>query len=945
MRQPEDKIKVFISSKMGDTTADEKYVVARKAVREILEATNLFSVYLFEDKGASILPAVDHYSQALINSDVCVFLIDNKDGVPAGVQTELDTAEKYKIPSLYYFCDQWESKKTQVQISLQKSFLPKHISVVSFASFVEKCPIDLIESVVDIFKISGKPLRNNELIDDELSLNVETEDKSSNDTAKSQTDSVPISKISQEVENIYRRKSLLLISKKTTENKLCRNYFEYLLLEHDLKDSSKEFKNFDFYSRIFLKTMFEGTSIEEFNCTLMLESLKDFVPSPYFEIVKMRWDSNIKFYMNDFEESFKILTEAYVMACANKESIDDWFIDDILIDLRNRQNKMLEVKNQFMPETFAQREFNKRESRIYYPVLDRNEKNLLNWIDKDRQKNDLRSYNAWSSYGDLSSITNYIADFYYQAMMFGSLTQLQRVYQLVQKFTYHLSRSTEYWPSILMMIKTTIVNLDYKGANQISRDFSEILQKMNKTDARDIYEFSMNAKPADNRFISNLIAMTEVGYYLSDEDFKIYWSDLEQKVLSWRDDKDSTISMESYIFRCLERISDRLDDDFIVEFSLRILSSEKKRYYRSALKLISTNFVDYSKVNQTLTNNVIDFFVERSSENINFNEKDQIQNIFIMVKNFDENHQLIIDSFLQEMWPDFYVSEYKFEKDKNVNSADILLNNLIYDINQRNLTQGKNGVYSMYRSDPYLNAKNILSVIKNPVDNELIQRLFKVTSETILSSRQTINEKVSAYRLAIVLLKMKPELITQNKYIVDSLLKLTDFDQARETMISHIDNVVSLLCHYLLLECLGKNKFKEIAGTISLFGNFGRQVEGCKILEDFLTNHENVKIRPSIEALILQSILLWTNSENIDVRWYNVRLQVKFYELKRYRKLIGQNLQSIASEDNAIVKSQILHRLEDIRIYDSKLAENILMLAENDNNFVIRKIISKKAGA
>ena len=106
-----------------------------------------------------------------------------------------------------------------------------------------------------------------------------------------------------------------------------------------------------------------------------------------------------------------------------------------------------------------------------------------------------------------------------------------------------------------------------------------------------------------------------------------------------------------------------------------------------------------------------------------------------------------------------------------------------------------------------------------------------------------------------------------------------------------------------------------------------------------------MKIRPSIEALILQSILLWTNSENIDVRWYNVRLQVKFYELKRYRKLLGQNLQSIASEDNAIVKSQILHRLEDIRIYDSKLAENILMLAENDNNFVIRKIISKKAGA
>ncbi|QIW51663.1 hypothetical protein [Pseudolactococcus raffinolactis] len=106
-----------------------------------------------------------------------------------------------------------------------------------------------------------------------------------------------------------------------------------------------------------------------------------------------------------------------------------------------------------------------------------------------------------------------------------------------------------------------------------------------------------------------------------------------------------------------------------------------------------------------------------------------------------------------------------------------------------------------------------------------------------------------------------------------------------------------------------------------------------------MTNHENLKISSNIESLILQSVLLWSNSTDIDVRWYNVQLQLKFYELKKFRKVIGQNLQMIAMNDNAIVKSQVLHKLEKIRVYDSKLASVISETAENDNNYVIRKII------
>ena len=131
MREFNNKLKVFISSKTGNTLADEKYVLARVAAKETLESTGLFKVYSFESEGPSVNSALEHYTEGLKDSDVCIFLIDNKDGVPQGVQIEIDTVNKYQIPSLYYFCQGDEKEKTQAQIDLLKPTKSKHTKKIN----------------------------------------------------------------------------------------------------------------------------------------------------------------------------------------------------------------------------------------------------------------------------------------------------------------------------------------------------------------------------------------------------------------------------------------------------------------------------------------------------------------------------------------------------------------------------------------------------------------------------------------------------------------------------------------------------------------------------------------------------------------------------------------------------------------------------------------------
>ena len=141
------KIKVFISSICGI----EKYDTVRAKLKCAIEDTKLAEVYTFEGKGASTLPAGKHYTWALEDSDVCIFLIDNADGIKSGVQAEIDTVKKYNIKALYYFCDEKQKKKTALEESLMGAQFAKSKTVHSFAELGQDGASALIDDIVAIY--------------------------------------------------------------------------------------------------------------------------------------------------------------------------------------------------------------------------------------------------------------------------------------------------------------------------------------------------------------------------------------------------------------------------------------------------------------------------------------------------------------------------------------------------------------------------------------------------------------------------------------------------------------------------------------------------------------------------------------------------------------------------------------------------------------------------
>ena len=94
---PDRKIRVFISSKCGI----EEYDRVRAELKKKLEATQLIKAYCFETAGSSSYSAEKQFMSSLRFSDVCIFLIDNKDDVSEGVQKEVNAAMRYNKKSLF----------------------------------------------------------------------------------------------------------------------------------------------------------------------------------------------------------------------------------------------------------------------------------------------------------------------------------------------------------------------------------------------------------------------------------------------------------------------------------------------------------------------------------------------------------------------------------------------------------------------------------------------------------------------------------------------------------------------------------------------------------------------------------------------------------------------------------------------------------------------------
>ena len=912
---PGQKIKVFISSICGV----EKYDKVRNELKIAIEKTQLADVYTFEKKGASTLPAGAHYTFALEDSDICIFLIDNADGIKPGVQAEIDTVKKNKIKALYYFCDENQKKKTPLEQSLMGAHFAKSKTVHSFNELSQDGAQALIDDIIGVYHYycTGRIVLKSEEFDEIEAIEV-------SGTEKYHLPTIP----------------------KSTINNLdkCRDYILKFVLGYSrakFSDKTERTGEFDYWGLQFLKVLFEGNSIKHFNTAMYLDELKAQQDDTYYQVVQIRWQAIQAYFNDDIEKSIEFLETA--LRYAEETNQFEWVIKDILIDLRNQQWTLCMLENKYT-YTSAQKKLDESNEKLYYPILDRIYKSLNEKYMDGLYKNKMASPHSVIIGYNLDQYGEMLASAFVISMYNGSLTHILLIYKKIKDFLFYLNNRFDDWNFRFNLYKLAIFTGNKKEIEGIQNAYPEILNNLTDHEANSIMSFCLNHPIKYKKLDCQLLAFGTIGYFLDDNRYEYYEKFLLKEINTWLSKENPDIIIGNHIFQYLSGVAYRISQDILSEICCQFIEKQYCRWYRDMFKFIS-NRIDLRKMSKESAKMLIEkinCILENEDER---KEIEYAPAFLYILRKQDRILTESMDKKIAKHLPNYYKGIYKLETTENeTHDMQLFIREYAEHIKKNNIIQGKNGIYFEKGICEIVTVRNILIGKEVICDNETMDMLISAVADTIIVSKESILVKLDAVSLLIcIVLKYKEDYI-RNQYIYDKLIEMQEtIDVTEQSQISsNIDSVSLKIGMRFLYASMGKEVYKDILELMPYIQmDIATTIAVTDLIAGYLEVTDTVMLPIRIESIVLQNVLQWLHSENLDIRWNATRILLTLSRNPENIGIVNHQLINLIDSDNANIKSLIICQIHNVNGIDSEIKDYIISKCTHDANYMVRMVCNE----
>ena len=909
---PGQKIKVFISSICGV----EKYDKVRAELKSAIEATQLADAYTFESKGASTLTAGDHYTFALEESDICIFLIDNADGIRPRVQVEIDTVKKYNIKALYYFCDENQKEKTALEQSLMGAHLAKSKTVHSFSELSKDGAQALIEDIIAIYhyyckgRIIVRPDERDEVQEVEIA-----------DAEKYQLPTIP-------------KATLKNVDK-------CRDYILKFVLGYSRSKFSGEKEKsseIDEWGLEFLQVLLEGKSIKRFNTAMYMETLKGRQEKEHYQIVCIRWQAIQAYFSGDIEKCVEYLEEA--LKLAKNIAQPTWVVKDILVDLRNQHWTYCTVRNEYS-ELQAQKELTESSEELYYPILDRIHESLHEKYIKGLYKKKTESPYSVTIGNNLDQYGEMLASSLIVSMYNGSLTHILLIYEKIRDFVFYLSCKYDDWNLRLNLYKLAIFEGKEKEVKGIQDSYPEVLNNLTADEAASIMDFCLNHPIKYKRLSIQLLAFGSVGYFLDDKCYKSCEKSILGEIKSWLSSDTSVVAIGQNIFKCLSGVAYRMSQDMLSEICCQFIDRHYSRWYMDMFKFIA-NCIDLRKMSDASAKALVEHIncvlgSEKEREQIKYSP------VFLCVLR-KQNRSLTeeMDKKIAEYLSSYYEGTYKLETTEDENQdMPVFVKEYVERIRKSNETQGKDGVYFGHGTCEIATVRSILLGKELTCDTDTMDILISVVADTLLISKEGISTKLDAIALLICIAVKYPEDYTRNQGVYEKLFEQQKTIEVADNPIisSNIDSISLKIGLQLLYTAMGKDVYADILELMPYIqGDVSTTISVTHLIVEYLESSENVMLPSRVEAIILQNVLQWLHSEYTDIRWNATRILLTMSRNPENCGIVNHQLVNLVDSNSVYIKNLIIRHLHKMDGITDETKEYIISKCRHDANFVVRMV-------
>ena len=913
----DSKIKVFISSKCDKAGETPKYGPIRAELKQEIEKTGLANVYVFEDEEASTLSAGNHYIFALEDSDVCIFLIDNADGISEGVKAEIDVVRKNNKKALYYFCDENKKEKTALEKSLMGASFAKSKTVHTFGDLSKNSAAALIEDIILIYHCycNGK-LREI----DENSQN-ETQGIDITTVSKYQESSLPKAIL----KNID--KSADYILRHTTGQPLSR-----------FPDDSVQTCELDGWGIRFLPILFEGKSIKEFNTSLFLDCLKETQQHDYFEVINLRWKAIQSYFNDNITKCIEYLQIA--LATAKNTNQPHWLIKDILIDLRNQHFELCTERNAHSSSE-AQKELDASEDELYYPILDRNNETLLEKYIQGLYKEKIESPYTVSLGNDFNQYGKLLASALIVALYNGSLTHILSLYDKVKDFLFYLSSRYADWNFRRDLLKYAIKTRKEKEVLGIQNTYPEILGKLSEMDAENIMQFCSHHPIYYKRCQQQLLAFGSVGYYLSDEAFKTYESQIMNCIFLWLDDEHAAAAIGQSIFNNLSNISYRLSQDVISDICCKFIDKHNNHWYIDMFKFMSRR-INISEMNEEHAVNLIEHIILALQ---NEGDRKQIQSspaFLCVIRKQNRDLSENLDKEIKKYLPIFYENEYVLETSNNETTGlSQFIEKYVLAIKNSNETQGEMEHLFGRSIRKIATIRSVLIHNDLSLSDSLMDSIIEAVSQSLLGSKKSISTKMDAVALLCCIIAKYPCAYLRNKSVYQRILDNEEQISTEDELpfSSNVDSVALRISLKILSSAMGFDIHTDLIELLPyLNDNVATIITVSNFIAEYLEISEEIVFSKPTEPVILYNTFAWIHMSYVDIRWNATRILLALLRNPDNQDVINRQIISLIDRENVYIKNLILQRISGTPGITEATKNYAFEVCEHDANYVTRKL-------
>jgi len=293
--------------------------------------------------------------------------------------------------------------------------------------------------------------------------------------------------------------------------------------------------------------------------------------------------------------------------------------------------------------------------------------------------------------------------------------------------------------------------------------------------------------------------------------------------------------------------------------------------------------------------------------------------------------------------PQFYADEYRLQTHvDSYEETPVFLQKYLDIVEERNKTQGKNGLYKGHMDDPLYTIRYLIENSKVSFDSSQLNSVFKVTAEWLLNTAHSISEKSSAMMLIVSLSRKHKEILQSNHDLILKLQKSKEIIISGRSSLTNLSDISLRLSSLFMFCCFGEKIWMSLMEVLAdIKDHEPSLIHASQTVSHFLEQYAPNELNSELVTILIQYSLLWCREDNLEIRWNAINSLLVLVRDARCSTVVCNQLVKMLDTDNVYIKNRILWHIEDIKDIDRPTYDYILQKASLDTNFMVRKAYFK----